>query len=142
MIEPTGTPAIVRPAWNDPVIVKRVLDTGVQTLLILYVQAAEEARRAVSSARYPPAGTRGVAATIRANRYGGTADYHARANGRLRAGAARNWRAVARLEEIGRVEGVDGLFIGPSDLAELGCDDSPRSLCYGYARRMRGRGSK
>ena len=93
VIEPTGTPAIVRPAWNDPVILKRVLDTGAQTLLVPYVQDAEEARRAVASARYPPAGTRGVAATIRANRYGRTVDYHARANDRdLRAGAARDGR--------------------------------------------------
>ncbi len=83
VIEPTGTPAIVRPAWNDPVILKRVLDTGAQTLLVPYVQDAEEARRAVASARYPPAGTRGVAATIRANRYGRTADYHASANDQI-----------------------------------------------------------
>ncbi len=118
VIEPTGTPAIVRPAWNDPVILKRVLDTGAQTLLVPYVQTAEEARRAVSSARYPPAGTRGVAATIRANRYGRTADYHARANDEICVLVQlETGEAVARLEEIGRVDGVDGLFIGPSDLA-------------------------
>lgn len=118
VIEPSGTPAIVRPAWNDPVILKRVLDTGVQTLLVPFVQTAEEARRAVASCRYPPSGTRGVAATIRANRYGRIADYHGRANDeicilvQLETG-----EAVGRLEEIAAVDGVDGLFIGPSDLA-------------------------
>jgi 4-hydroxy-2-oxoheptanedioate aldolase len=118
VIEPTSTPAIVRPAWNDPVILKRVLDTGAQTLLVPYVQSAEEARRAVASARYPPEGTRGVAATIRANRYGRTGDYHARANEEICVLVQLETReAVARLEEIARVDGVDGLFIGPSDLA-------------------------
>jgi 4-hydroxy-2-oxoheptanedioate aldolase len=118
VIEPTGTPAIVRPAWNDPVMLKRVLDTGVQTLLVPYVQTAEEARRAVASARYPPEGTRGVAATIRANRYGRVSDYHGRANDEICVLVQlETGEAVARLEEIGRVAGVDGLFIGPSDLA-------------------------
>ena len=118
VIEPSGTPAIVRPAWNDPVILKRVLDTGVQTLLVPYVQSAEEARRAVASARYPPAGTRGVAATIRANRYGRVTDYHGRANGEICVLVQLETReAVSRLEEIAAVDGVDGLFIGPSDLA-------------------------
>ncbi len=118
VIEPSGTPAIVRPAWNDPVILKRVLDTGVQTLLVPYVQSAEEARRAVASARYPPAGTRGVAATIRANRYGRVTDYHGRANDEICVLVQLETReAVSRLEEIAAVDGVDGLFIGPSDLA-------------------------
>jgi 4-hydroxy-2-oxoheptanedioate aldolase len=118
VIEPSGTPAIVRPAWNDQVILKRVLDTGVQTLLVPFVQSADEARRAVASCRYPPAGTRGVAATIRANRYGRLTDYHARANDELCVLVQLETRdAVARLEDIAAVDGVDGLFIGPSDLA-------------------------
>jgi len=148
VIEPTGTPAIVRPAWNDPVILKRVLDTGAQTLLVPYVQTAEEARRAVSSARYPPEGTRGVAATIRANRYGRTADYHARANGEICVLVQlETGEAVARLEEIGRVEGIDGLFIGPSDLAaslgHLGNNAHPdvRALITDACRRARAIGT-
>jgi 4-hydroxy-2-oxoheptanedioate aldolase len=144
VIEPSGTPAIVRPAWNDPVILKRVLDTGVQTLLVPFVQTAEEARRAVASCRYPPAGTRGVAATIRANRYGRIADYHGRANDeicilvQLETG-----EAVGRLEEIASVDGVDGLFIGPSDLAAslgyLGQNAHPdvRALIADACRRAR-----
>ncbi len=144
VIEPTGTPAIVRPAWNDPVILKRVLDTGVQTLLVPYVQTAEEARRAVASARYPPEGTRGVAATIRANRYGRVSDYHGRANDEICVLVQlETGEAVARLEEIGRVAGVDGLFIGPSDLAaslgHLGHNAHPevRGLITEACRRAR-----
>jgi 4-hydroxy-2-oxoheptanedioate aldolase len=117
VIEPTGTSAIVR-AWNDPVILKRVLDTGAQTLLIPFVQSADEARRAVASVRYPPHGTRGVAATIRANRYGRIVDYHARANDEIcMLVQLETAEAVAQLEAIAGVAGVDGVFIGPSDLA-------------------------
>src|SRR5918992_2447022 len=57
-----GTAApVVRPAWNDLVILKRLLDVGVQTFLVPYVQSPEEAARAVAATRYPPRGVRGVA---------------------------------------------------------------------------------
>src|SRR5215210_3870636 len=72
--------AVVRPAWNDPVIVKRLLDIGVQSLLVPFVQNAEEARRAVAATRYPPHGIRGVATMTRANRYGRVKDYLAHAH--------------------------------------------------------------
>src|SRR5437016_13447827 len=67
-----GTPAqaIVRPPWNDMVMVKRAMDAGAQSLLFPFVQNADEARRAVASTRYPPDGVRGVAAMHRAGRYG------------------------------------------------------------------------
>ena len=55
----TATP-IVRPAWNDTVLIKRVLDIGAQALLVPYVQNVEEAKRAVAATRYPPHGVRGV----------------------------------------------------------------------------------
>ena len=58
----TATP-IVRPAWNDAVMIKRILDIGAQSILVPYVQNAEEAKRAVASVRYPPAGIRGVASS-------------------------------------------------------------------------------
>ena len=57
----TASP-IVRPAWNDAVMIKRILDIGAQSILVPYVQNADEAQRAVASVRYPPAGIRGVAA--------------------------------------------------------------------------------
>jgi len=66
---------IVRPAWSDMVLIKRLLDAGAQTLLIPNVQTAQEAATAVSYARYPPAGVRGVSSGSRAAQYGQSADY-------------------------------------------------------------------
>ena len=117
-MEGSGVTPIVRPAWNDPVIFKRLLDTGVQTLLVPMVQSAEEARRAVAATRYPPEGIRGIAVVHRANRYGRVKDYHTRANAEMCVLVQlETRRALAELEQIAAVEGVDGLFIGPSDLA-------------------------
>ena len=66
---------IVRPVWNDTVNIKRYLDIGVQTLLIPYVQDADEARQAVAATRYPPLGVRGYAAAARASDFGRIKDY-------------------------------------------------------------------
>src|SRR3546814_6364198 len=74
----TASP-VGRPAWNDPVLIKRFLDIGSPNLILPFVQNAEEARRAVEATRYPPAGIRGVSMSQRANRYGLVTDYHARA---------------------------------------------------------------
>jgi len=110
--------AIVRPAWNDPVLIKRVLDLGAQTLIVPYVQSAEEAAAAVRAMRYPPEGVRGVSTLTRANRFGRVGDYMAEANGELcLLVQIETPEAVERIEEIAAVDGVDGLFIGPSDLA-------------------------
>ena len=110
--------AVVRPAWNDAVIFKRLLDVGVQSLLVPMVQNAEEARRAVAATRYPPEGIRGVAVTIRANRYGRIGDYVKRVHDELCVFVQLETRtALDNLEAIAAVDGVDGLFIGPSDLA-------------------------
>src|SRR5713101_522977 len=76
----SATP-IVRPAWNDTVIIKRCLDIGAQTLLVPYVQNPDEAKRAVEAVRYPSAGVRGVAVASRASRYGRVTDYLKNANG-------------------------------------------------------------
>jgi hypothetical protein len=67
--------AIVRPAWNDKVLIKRYLDIGAQSLLIPYVQNAGEAAEAVAAIRYPTRGVRGVAGVTRASRFGRVADY-------------------------------------------------------------------
>jgi 4-hydroxy-2-oxoheptanedioate aldolase len=113
----TATP-IVRPAWNDTVIIKRCLDIGAQTLLVPYVQSAEEAKRAVEAVRYPPGGVRGVAVASRASHYGRVAGYLNKANTEVCLLVQVETRAaMARLEAIATVEGVDGVFIGPSDLA-------------------------
>jgi len=113
----TASP-VVRPAWNDPVILKRLLDVGVQTLLVPFVQTAEEAARAVAATRYPPRGIRGVASVHRANRYGRVPDYFARADQEMCILVQLETRtSVDQLEAIAAVDGVDGVFIGPSDLA-------------------------
>ena len=113
----TATP-IVRPAWNDAVLAKRCLDIGAQTLLFPYVQNAEEARRAVASTRYPPQGIRGVAVATRAGRYGRVPGYLTKANDEICVLVQVEARvALSELEAIAKVEGVDGVFIGPSDLA-------------------------
>ncbi len=110
--------AVVRPAWNDPVLFKRLLDVGAQNLLVPFVQDAEEARRAVAATRYPPHGIRGVALTNRANRFGRVKDYAERVHDELLVIVQLETRvALANLEAIAAVAGIDGLFIGPSDLA-------------------------
>ena len=109
---------MVRPAWNDVVILKRLLDVGVQTLLVPFIQSAEEAARAVAATRYPPRGIRGVASVHRANRYGRVPEYFARADDEMCVLVQLETRAaVEALEEIAAVDGVDAVFIGPSDLA-------------------------
>ncbi|MGV0761704.1 HpcH/HpaI aldolase/citrate lyase family protein [Tistrella mobilis] len=115
----TGTAsAVVRPAWNDKVLIKRLLDIGAQTLLVPFVQSAEEAAAAVQASRYPPHGVRGVAGATRASRYGQTEDYFAVANQEICVLVqVETGEALGRLEEIAAVDGVDGVFIGPSDLA-------------------------
>ena len=113
-----GTTPIVRPAWNDAVLAKRCLDIGAQTLLFPYVQNAEEAKRAVASVLYPPQGIRGVAVASRASRFGRTPGYLTKANSEQCVLVQVETReAMTQLEAIAKVDGVDGVFIGPSDLA-------------------------
>jgi 4-hydroxy-2-oxoheptanedioate aldolase len=112
----TATP-IVRPPWNDPVMVKRVLDIGAQSLLVPYVCSAEEAKAAVAATRYAPAGVRGVAGTTRATRFGRVKDYAKRAHEELCVLVQVETKpALDQLEAICAVDGVDGVFIGPADL--------------------------
>jgi 4-hydroxy-2-oxoheptanedioate aldolase len=117
MVGGTASP-VVRPAWNDAVLLKKFLDLGVQNFLVPMVQDAEEARRAVAATRYPPQGVRGVAVSIRANHFGRVKDYHRKANEQICVQVQIETQvALDNLEEIAAVDGVDGCFIGPSDLA-------------------------
>jgi 4-hydroxy-2-oxoheptanedioate aldolase len=114
------TPAepVVRLAWNDQVLVKRALDAGAQTLMLPFVQTREEARQAVSFAKYPPQGVRGVAAVHRASRFGRATDYLKRANDEVAVIVQLETpEAVERLPEIAAVDGVDAVFVGPGDLS-------------------------
>lgn len=115
-----GTPAapVTRVPWNDMVMIKRALDAGAQTLLLPFVQDADEARRAVAHMRYPPDGVRGVAGTTRASRYGLVRNYAQRAADELcLIVQIETAAALAELPKIAAVPGVDSIFIGPSDLA-------------------------
>jgi 4-hydroxy-2-oxoheptanedioate aldolase len=113
----TATP-VVRAAWNDPVLIKRILDIGAPSILLPYIQTAEEARLAVQSVRYPPRGCRGVSAGSRSSSYGRVKDYLRRADEEICLLVQVETRsALEQLEAIAAVEGVDGVFIGPADLA-------------------------
>jgi 4-hydroxy-2-oxoheptanedioate aldolase len=117
-VAPYPVEAVVRPASNDPVLIKRFLDLGAQTLLIPYVQNASEARAAVAAMRYPPEGIRGVSGLTRATRFGRVRDYARRAKDELCLLVQVETReALADIEAIAAVEGVDGIFVGPGDLA-------------------------
>jgi 4-hydroxy-2-oxoheptanedioate aldolase len=119
---------VVRPAWNDAVLLKRLLDIGAQNFLIPYVRNADEARAAVAATRYPPRGIRGVAVSPRANRYGKVQDYFEKADKEICIIVQIEERlGLQNIESIAAVEGIDGLFIGPSDLAaSLGHLGNPR----------------
>jgi 4-hydroxy-2-oxoheptanedioate aldolase len=112
------THPIVRPTWNDTVTIKRFLDIGVQTLLIPFVQNADEARHAVAATRYPPLGVRGYAAAARASDFGRVKDYPAACEEQICVLLqVETPEALANIEAIAAIDGVDGIFIGPGDLA-------------------------
>ncbi len=112
------TTPVVRPAWNDPVLIKRLLDIGAQTLMVPYVQSAAEAAAAVAAMRYPPRGNRGITPTGRASRYGRVKDYPGTAEDELCLMVQiETATALGAIEEISAVDGVDAVFIGPGDLA-------------------------
>ena len=114
----THASAVVRPAWLDTVVIKRMLDSGAQTILVPFVQNSNEAKLAVASVRYPPAGIRGVAPVIRASHYGRVDNYLTLADAQMcLLVQVETKEALANLESIAQVDGVDGVFIGPSDLA-------------------------
>jgi 2-keto-3-deoxy-L-rhamnonate aldolase RhmA len=109
---------VVRVPWNDTVGIKRVLDAGAQTLLVPFVQNADEARAAVTATRYPPDGIRGMAGMSRASRFGTAPNYLTTANDGIAVIVQLETReAVARVGEIAAVPGVDALFVGPGDLS-------------------------
>lgn len=115
----TDTSAVVRLASDDRVLIKRHLDIGAQTLLIPMIESAEQAREVVRSCHYAPKGARGVGAGMaRASNYGSVTDYIDTAADEICILLQVETRAgIAALDEILAVEHVDGVFVGPSDLA-------------------------
>lgn len=116
-----GTHAIARipmgHGYVGQALIKQYLDTGIQTLLVPMVDTAEQARELVRCMRYPPGGIRGMAAT-RASGWGRNTGYAKEANDQVcLLVQAETREAIENLDEIAAVEGVDGVFIGPSDLS-------------------------
>lgn len=129
-LAPTRTTPVVRVAWNDPVLIKRVLDIGAQTILVPFVETQEDAQRAVAATRYPPEGMRGVATNHRANQFGRIGDYlHAAAGELCVLVQIETRRGYDNAAAIAGVEGIDGIFVGPADLSgslgHLGRPDHP-----------------
>ena len=109
---------VVRVPWNDTVGIKRVLDAGAQTLLVPFVQNADEARAAVAACRYPPEGVRGMAGMSRASRFGTVPNFFASANRDVGVIVQLETAAsIERIDEIAAVDGIDALFVGPGDLS-------------------------
>ncbi|TKI03052.1 2-dehydro-3-deoxyglucarate aldolase [Martelella alba] len=109
---------VVRPPTNEPVIIKRLLDIGFYNFLIPFVESREQAERAVSSTRYPPAGVRGVSVAHRNNNYGTVPEYFAQINDNITVLVQiESQEGVDNIDAIAAVDGVDGIFVGPGDLS-------------------------
>lgn len=115
----TGSAAFVRVPWNDPVIVKAILEMGPDGIIFPWIKTAKEAQKAVEACAYPPMGNRGFGPK-RANKYGlmNTGEY-------LKNAYFQFWtiiqiehiEAVNNLEQILKVEGIDAITVGPNDLS-------------------------
>jgi 2-keto-3-deoxy-L-rhamnonate aldolase RhmA len=104
--------------WNDAVTVKRVLDAGATTVLFPFVQNADEAARAVAATRYPPRGQRGMSGMSRASKFGALPGYVNTADAGMGVIVQLETpQALAQLEAIAAVDGVDAIFVGPADLS-------------------------
>ena len=110
--------AVARPPVGDPAIIKQYLDIGFRSLLIPMVSSVEQAQMLVSATRFPPGGIRGVAGMTRASGFGATSNYLVNAQKDIcLILQIENGAGLAAAGKIAAVEGVDALFIGPSDLA-------------------------
>lgn len=118
-IAPYRTHPVVRPVNSEGALIKQYLDIGAQTLLVPMVDTAEEAARIVAATRYPPLGTRGVGSALaRASRWNQVDGYLQRASDELcLLVQVESATAIGNLQAIADVDGVDGVFFGPSDLA-------------------------
>lgn len=144
---PFGSTALVRPPWNDMVMTKRLLDIGAPGLLFPMVQTPEEAAAAVAACRYPPKGMRGVSHTMRGNRYGRDPLYAEQFEDETCILVqAETLDALERVEEIAAVDGVDGVFFGPADIAASAgmfgkiTDDALWQIIFEAARKVRAMG--
>ena len=119
---------VVRPACNDQVLIKRLLDIGFYNFLIPYIETVDQAKQAVSYTRYPPEGLRGVSVAHRSNAFGTIPDYFTKINQNICVMVQiETQQSVDNVEAITAVNGIDGIFVGPSDLsASLGHFGNPK----------------
>ncbi len=118
-IEPYPVSALVRPVEGNTALIKQFMDIGVQTLLVPMVDTAEQAQQIVKAAKYPPEGVRGLGTSMaRAANWNRTSDYLAKANDEVCVIVQiETLTGLENIEDIVAVEGVDAIFIGPSDLS-------------------------
>lgn len=115
-MEVSSVPKLARARWNDPGFIMALLDAGFAGIICPMVNSAEEARAFVSACRYAPQGSRSFGPTRASIAYG--ADYLAEANSAIATLAMIETRAaVEALDDILKVDGLDAVYIGPSDLA-------------------------
>ncbi|HTV46564.1 MAG TPA: aldolase/citrate lyase family protein [Stellaceae bacterium] len=115
-ISTTETVPLVRVPWNDPAYIQKALDAGAYGIICPMINTRAEAEKLVDSMRYAPLGHRS-SGPIRASLYGG-ADYHAKANDIVVAfGMIETAEAIANLDQILSVKGLDAVYVGPSDLS-------------------------
>lgn len=118
-IESAGGHAIVRIPWCDNIYLKRILDLGIQSIMVPMICDKTSAQNAVDACRYPPLGRRGYAApAVRASQYGANANYLKEAKDELLLIAQiEHVDAITNIADIAGVDGIDMLFVGPNDLA-------------------------
>ena len=113
-----GIISVVRMPSHDPTVIANVLDLGANSLMFPFVDNTDQARHIVNAAKYPPEGNRGFAAMTRASRYLTISDYVGRANDELVLIAQLETpEALNQASRIATVEGIDAVFVGPSDLS-------------------------
>lgn len=119
VLEASGASSVVRLPDDDPARIKQALDIGAQTLLIPMVESASQAERIYRATRYPPLGFRGVGSALaRASKFAAIPDYLTTADDQICVLAQVESRAgLGALDAILAIDGIDGVFIGPSDLA-------------------------
>ena len=119
VLESSGSHPVVRPPIGETWLIKQYLEAGAQTLLVPMVESRAQAEELVRAVTYPPHGTRGVGSALgRSSKFSGIADYLTTADQEIcLLVQVENRAGVAALDDILEVEGIDGVFIGPADLA-------------------------
>ncbi len=148
VLQASASEIVVRAPVGDTAVIKQLLDIGTRSLLVPMVNSAEQAAELVRACRYPPHGVRGVGAAIaRVSGFGAIGDYVQTADAEIcLIVQAESRAAIADLERIAAVDGVDAVFIGPADLAAdmglTGQTDAPevRAVVENAIRTIRAAG--